>query len=262
MKKNKQSLTSSPFLPIELEVSEQFRVRIPTRVIENRKKDTDQMSGEYFTVTYNTPMTRKGRRLLLQTVLDSVIRKDPLLLNLGEYIIIEDLTSKIIENDSVENEQQLKYKRATEELLGIALMFLRAIPLTSRVEPEIPEPNLREFILALVYDECEFFSFSSDQTYGSRIATYHPARSVEFTVEIPLQDDEGFFVPYSSYCKGYGESHPKHVRTPVDWEIDGEDTSNFEESQSIIPVDFYNRLWNRQVEEYVKNVPENFNDTD
>jgi len=231
-------LPFSDFLPIESEIPETYRVRIPAVVEERRNKRNKSFTdeSEYFTVSYKEIMTRKKRSIFLQTILDSVVRKENFVLNLAEYMIIEDLVTKIIELDLIEREDQEKYRLFTEDLVSVASLFLKVVPLSTKSDQKSELPNQRDSIL-LLEKELSYFQFSEDREYGSRQSYYFSGRLVEFTVEIPLSiAKDYFYVPYSSYCKGYGESHPKKIGTSVDWEIDGEEIYNLEIPGSQITI--------------------------
>lgn len=232
-------LDSSSSYHLEIEVEGYFRVRLPARTEKSRARRNPQLTeSEYLTVSYNFTMNRKSRRILLQTVLDSLFYKEEFVLNLGEYILIEDLISKIIELDPIETNQQQKWKKATEEILGIALLILKVVPLSTRIESKSEKPGQRQELFNLIEDQLSFFSISDPRTFQSRIQTYLPSRFVEFTVEIPLYSNnkDRSSKRYDSYCKGYGESGSKIIRTPIDWEIDGEDVFSFEETSDYQPV--------------------------
>lgn len=214
-----------------------FRLILPSYVKEERenRKTNSSIAGEYFTVRYTVTMNRKRRRLLLQTMLDLIILRPEAWLNMAEYILLEDLVSAILENDGPQRESDEKYINFTEEILGVAMYFLRNFPLRTRVFKEaesIPTSEVRSDIESQVTS----FRFSDPRTLKSRLDAYYPERLVTFTVEIPLQQPEvRSSVPYSSYTKGYGESHPKHLSSPIDWEIDGQDIWEFHNSQSLKP---------------------------
>jgi hypothetical protein len=238
-KKFEKTLKSSPDSPIENEVGD-FNVTISSRVLENRKQKYDsQILGEYLTVNYNVTLSRKVRRVLLQTVLDSVMRKKVLFLNLGEYIVIEDLVFRILTQDQIEQKQHEKYRVHVEQMLGFALLVLHIVPVRTRYEIMNNEGHetLRQ-LLNLVLKKCSDFSISDSRTYESRRSYYNLKKFIEFSVQVPLIDSESRnSIPYSSYTKGYGESHMKKTQTPIDWEIDGEDIWEFTNSQEYQPVD-------------------------
>lgn len=238
-KKSEKTQKSTPLSPIENEVGS-FHVTIPSYVRENRKQKYDsQTLGEYLTVNYNITLNRKVKRILLQTVLDSVFRKKELFLNLGEYIIIEDLVFRIESEDQIEQKQQEAYREHVEQMLGFANLVLHIVPIRTRdsILNDEGHDHLRE-LLKLVLEHCSSFRISDSRTYESRKSHYNLERCIEFSVQVPLIGPENRnSIPYSSYTKGYGESHMKKTQTPIDWEIDGEDIWEFNKTQRYIPVD-------------------------
>lgn len=75
----------------------------------------------------------------------------------------------------------------------------------------------------------------SKRTYGSRYQTWRPEKFLRVRI-VPVdtlmkrrKDSE----PYSSYCKGYGESHPsahrQHLRPSAEYDGDGSDPYEAEE---------------------------------
>lgn len=246
MKKRKKQ-TSFPNLtyvpPYNNEDFGTFRLILPAYVrgVRENRKTNSNIAGEYFTVRYTVTMNRKRRRLLLQTMLDLVISRPDAWLNMAEYILIEDLVSGILENDGPERKSDEKYKNFTEELLGVAIYFLRNFPLRTKVFREA-EPVPTSEVRRTIQSQVKEFRFSDPRTLKSRLDAYYPERLVTFTVEIPLQQSEvRNSVPYSSYTKGYGESHPKHLSSPIDWEIDGMEVWEFDCSQALQPKPILNQ---------------------
>lgn len=226
--------------PIEEEIG-LFRVRVPSYVIDARRRErSSQLAGEYLTVKYKLTLSRKAKRLLLQTLLDSVMRKKFLTLNLGEYILIEDLVDRIENEDPVENKQQIEHKIATEQMLSFAILILRVCPLSTRNLIIVPEDLKIQDILQQVLESLTYFTISDDRTYASRRAYYDSSEKIEFTVQIPLMHvDDRNSIPYDSYTRGYGESYQKRRKTPIDWEIDGEDIYEFDNSQKYQIIDLF-----------------------
>jgi hypothetical protein len=119
-------LDSNTSLPLEEEV-QGFHCEISASVEENRKREQNsQSTGEYLTVKYRYS-SWKSYNLLLQTVLNLVMRKEELFLSLGEYFVIEDLVSRIEELGFRGNSSEKKL--AIEQMLSFALLILRVVPL-------------------------------------------------------------------------------------------------------------------------------------
>jgi len=83
----------------------------------------------------------------------------------------------------------------------------------------------------------------TQRSYGSRFATYRPENLLEIStvpVNIRFDRQKGISNRYSSYCKGYGESHPSAHRqkTKPSFELDGEkeekDFLNLQEISNLL----------------------------
>jgi len=193
----------------------------------------------YPTVRFHIAMNRTRRRLLLQTVLDRIFLRQGFYLYLAEYIILEELYSSIIENDSKENLKETTVKLYAE-MLKLTYWILKNLSIRTKIEIRKGTDFSKDDVLGTIEKEFQVFRISSQRSYESRVNTYYPERIVSFTVGVPLiSKARNSSTPYSSYTKGYGESHPKKLQTPIDYEIDGEDIYNFEETQSLEPrLDF------------------------
>lgn len=69
----------------------------------------------------------------------------------------------------------------------------------------------------------------SHRTYGSRFRSWRPEKYLQVRivpVEVQFLDRSKDSQPYSSYCKGYGESHPSALRqkTRISSELDVDET--------------------------------------
>jgi hypothetical protein len=231
----KISEVSNPSTPIELEILN-FKVQISASVIELREKEhTSQSSGEMLTVKYLL-RSQRAFSLYLQTLLDLIMRKDKMLLNLGEYFVLEDLVSRILEQGFKGNEPDNKL--AIEQMLSFALLVLRVLPLETKFSIILFNQDLiKRRKLYLVLEQLNQFSISDNRELSSRVSYYDPYESISFTVGLPQEEREGSSKPYDSYTRGYGESGSRVKRTPYDWEIDGEDIWNFSSSQSFQLID-------------------------
>lgn len=77
----------------------------------------------------------------------------------------------------------------------------------------------------------------SDRTYGSRFKTWRPEKYLRVRivpVEVRFLERRGNSQPYSSYCKGYGESHPSAHRqkTKFSSELDA-DMQKIEQEEEL-----------------------------
>lgn len=239
MKKSKvrRTFETSSLQNPYLEEFESFQVRFPSYVIEreyDNEIESQIQESEYFTVKWRITMTRKIRRIFLQTMIDSVYRKTIALINLAEYMILENLMSEILEKDQPKSEKDEKSKNYYEELIGTCLFILQHFKLKTKLETPEPEISMEQAREAI--KDLKDFSISDDRTYASRRQFYFPQGLVQITVEVPLlKEEKRNSVPYSSYTKGYGESGKRKISTPVDWEIDGEEVYDFENSQCFQP---------------------------
>ena len=227
-----EALFSSP------EEAKYYRVEIPAYVEEERQHQTENdFTSEYYTVNFEITMSAKRRRLLLDTVLNMIFHRDQWMrLSLADYIVIETLFTGILENDSPDDESQEKYRANTQDLLGAARFFLQALRL--HVSKQVPIKGIpRRYVEERFEKHLPTFRFNNIRTHQSRVRTYWPAKIFKFSVILPLvQPDFHNGEPYSSYTKGYGESHPKHLQTATDWEIDGLEVHEFQKTQSLEPT--------------------------
>lgn len=195
---------SSDYSELSLVVSEvdPYSIKIANR---EKSKLSQTSESEYFTVTYQVSLTRKWKRMLLQTYLDSIIRRKVLEITLVDFLILEDLFSKIKEEHDLSEDKEAEKRRYYDtEILYITDLFLRFCPMT---ESKLTRPgleNFRDLILKLGMTT-KIFKFSDERTYRSRIQTYHPGKFLEITVVVPLtrRDKDRSSKRYSSYCKGH-----------------------------------------------------------
>lgn len=189
-----------------------------------------QRKSEYYTVKFKRNMNRRQVRLTLQTVLDLVIRSH--YITLADFLIIDELTSRVRSylTDDAENKKDPKEKESFwyYEVLLISEILLKYAPAEGKEFSREGSENFSSIIQEAA-KQCSEFSFSSDRTLGSRLKSYAPGHSLEITVVIPLSLRERNTQPYSSYTKGYQESHPdRRGKTPHRFELDGEDIWSFD----------------------------------
>lgn len=241
MKKKTLSKQQNPLLsnPI-LEEFENFKVRRSSLIGQDERENEERSKpndSEYPTVRYEISMNRKKRRLLLQTLLDRIFLRENFYLYFAEYIILEDLYFSIIEKDSKEGlkDQDIRHYA---EMLMLVKWILKNLQIKSKLEDRKGTGYSKEDVQRTMEKEFLFFRISTSREYGSRVSTYYPEKIISFTVGITLisREKNKPSIPYSSYTKGYGESHPKKLQTPRDYEIDGEDIWNFDESQRLEPI--------------------------
>jgi len=218
-----------------------FIVRQSNSIIADENENVQRSlssESEYPTVNYGFPLSKKKKRILLQNLLDRYFLREGNFLYFAEWLVLEDLTSRIREEDTKEklSEEDILWYNET---LSLTNWILKEVSLKAKSFMKPGNGLSKQTILGAVEN---FLSFkvSDERTFRSRLDSYLPEKIIRFTVGIPLiQRERTNTKRYSSYTKGYGESHMKKISTPVDWEIDGEDIHNFDESQSLEPtIDF------------------------
>jgi hypothetical protein len=221
-----------------LQEFEGFTIRNINLLVEEERKNLLEKESEYFTVKFKYTMTYREKCLLLETIINSIVRKEYQVLNLAEYMIIEFLADKVsfLPEAAVRSKSYEEIRKKVSNLLDISYTILHNLPLSTRIEKKktLP-PEIFKDLLSLMEEKDILMT---DREYGSRVDKYFPGKLLEFTVEMPLNSNPRG-IPYSSYTKGYGESGHKKTSTPQDWEIDGEDIYGEKDFGSIILPQIY-----------------------
>jgi hypothetical protein len=201
---------------------EGFTIRNINLLTEEDRKTLNEKESEYFTVKFKYTMTFREKCLLLETILNSIVRKDKIQLNLAEYMILEFLISEIVEIPErlIRSKKYEEIKEKVENLLNVSSTVLYYLPLVTRYTNSgfRGQATIRDIIQLMEEKDI----LMTERELGSRMDKYFPGKLLEFTVEMPLNSNSRG-IPYSSYTKGYGGSGHKKTSSPQDWEIDGED---------------------------------------
>jgi hypothetical protein len=142
-------------------------------------------------------------------------------INLDKYLMLEHLMSLLLGAKTDPLELNNENERRLCLLSQIVMRSLRGKEFSSLGEPleYLPEEISQEIDLHQL--------LQSKRTYNSRKVYWSPQRFLKVravSVET-LIERSGNTERYSSYCKGYGESHPSaHIkRSPPSFELDGKD---------------------------------------
>lgn len=140
-------------------------------------------------------------------------------LNFGMYLGLDYLSGLLIGNKSEPLLIKDKFERETVFVTQIILSSIGGQELSLKSLTEVPRKLTESF------EENHFVM--SRRTYGSRFSTYKPENLLQILavpLDIFMNRENGKSEPYSSYCKGYGESHPnaRNLKTKPSFELDGE----------------------------------------
>lgn len=177
----------------------------------------DFISEYHLTVRTEMTLNRKQASLLLAILSYQSIHFG---VNLGMYLSLEHLSSWLLGNKKDPWEIKDKFVRDSVFVSQIILRSLGYLPLNPDSLVRIPG-RVRQGLL-------DSGLIMSKRTYGSRFSVYRPERLLSILavpVNIRFERIKGNSERYSSYCKGYGESHPsaRRQRTKPSSELDGED---------------------------------------
>lgn len=140
-------------------------------------------------------------------------------INFGMYLAMEFLSSNLLGNKLSSIDIKDSYERLTVFVSQVILSSIGGRELNLERRIQIPY-QLRE---ALIENDL----IMSRRTYGSRFSTYRPESLLQILtvpLNVLIERQKGTSEPYSSYCKGYGESHPsaRIQRTKPSFELDGD----------------------------------------
>lgn len=177
--------------------------------------------------------SRREQALLLEVLNFQVVHYG---INFSMYLTMEYLVSSLLGKNLDPLEIRDEKERLTVSVSELILLdfYGQFIPMAEDLASL--DEELRQAILAnnLVM---------SRRTYGSRLAHYRPERYFEIrsvVLESIYERRKGSSSRYSSYTKGYGESHPsaRKVKTKPSAELDGQ-TEDKELSISLIDISKY-----------------------
>jgi len=166
-------------------------------------------------------------------------------LNFGMYLSMEFLSSLLLGTKIHPSEIKDKFVRDN--------VFVSQVVLLSMAERSWNLIECRRIPQRVVQGLVEGQLLMSRRTFGSRFSTWRPERFLEIRA-VPVNSlydrQKGNSIRYSSYTKGYGESHPSthRVRTKPSFELDGE-----KEERDFIKIDdLHNLLILTQLEIWTK----------
>lgn len=177
----------------------------------------DSISTEYqLTVRTRMQLTRRQIGLLLE---DCNYRAVCFGVNLGLYLTMEHLSTQLIGQKSNTIEIRDEKERRVCSVTQIILQSLGNTSLLIEEDSQIPEVIREEIISRQL--------IVSSRVFGSRHQIWNPEGFIRIlAVPLSTQFDrvKGISERYSSYCKGYGESHPSahYKKTKPSSELDGE----------------------------------------
>jgi hypothetical protein len=139
--------------------------------------------------------------------------------NFGMYLSLEFLSSYLIGNKSSPLEIKDKFSR---DCVYVSCIILSS--LAGRTWSLLDGNRVHQKIIQSLIENKLVMS---KRTYGSRYTTYRPELLLEVRtvpVESLYERNKGNSIRYSSYCKGYGESHPsaRRLKTKPSFELDGD----------------------------------------
>lgn len=197
--------------------SHQMTLPQPQPKEENNTEVLDSISTEYqLTVRSRMKLTRRQIGLLLE---DCNYRAVCFGVNLGLYLTMEHLSYQLIGQKSSNLEIKDSKERRVVSVTQIILQSLGQTNLLIEEDVQIPEVIRTEIIQRQL--------IVSSRVFGSRHQLWNPEGFIRIlAVPLNIQFDrvKGTSERYSSYCKGYGESHPSahYKKTKPSSELDGE----------------------------------------
>lgn len=199
--------------------------------LSDEEKVSSSCSIEYhltIQLTHQT-LSRKELSLLLDVLNYQALTYG---VNLTMMMAIYELYFRLLGNKRDSKEIKENRVRLTVTVSEIILKILKNVDFSLfpgnvvMVSPEVKEMATR--IGALM----------SKRTYGSRFRTYRPEKFLKVRivpVDIQFLNRRKDTIPYDSYCKGYGESHPSahrsHLRPSPETDGTGESPAEIEEQQ-------------------------------
>jgi len=198
---------------------------------KNKRKREEEQSdtGFYLTVRLSIKLSRR-QLCLLSGVFLKEIRENGI--NLSDLIVSEFLLSKMLGEKL--NPIMLKDTKEIElSLLLQSILFGSQSITLSDSKTKLPD-NVIELI-----DSSSFVP--NKRTAGSWQNAYKIKELIEVrTVQIDsILERSSLTVPYDSYCKGYGESHPSqhHKKTRISPELDAKEEPDIDkERRSSLPL--------------------------
>ena len=189
---------------------------------ESKVQQPDISTEVHLTVRIsNSSLTRKHFRLMLECLLYEIVHEG---VNLERYLMMEHLMSLLLGVKTEPLDLNNEHERRLCLLSQVIMRSLRGYEFSSISQPleYLPEEISQEIVLN------DFLM--SERTYKSRRVYWKPEKYLKIlSVSVDtLIERSGNTERYSSYCKGYGESHPSahYKKTPPSFELDGEDAKD------------------------------------
>lgn len=196
------------------------------------KQISYKQEQDLWTVTFKRKVARKDIALTLQCMCDIYFIKG--YLTTLEFVTMEFLTSYLL-GDKI-SASQIKDQRERIQIVSsfLILLFGERHFLFETREELIP---LEQLFKTSLFP----FKINNLRTLKSRLQIYNPASLLKIET-VPddsynLSEEESY--PYISYCKGYSESYQKKTKTPLSFELDGEE---FEEERDPLLILLYHQL--------------------
>jgi len=222
-KKELQSITGSshPMLERHVPNDGQHQVTLnPTQYKKGIQSEKPDISSEFhFTVGIrNKSLTRKHWRLMLEVCLFETLESG---INLFQYMTIEHLMSLLLGQKTDPLDLRNEHERRLTSLSMSILRSVREFEFSPGEKQKIQlSSELKKYI-----SETELLM--NRRTYMSRQAFWKPEKWILISAVAveTLFERSGNSERYSSYCKGYGESHKSlhYKKTLPSAELDGEE---------------------------------------
>jgi len=221
---------------------------------ESEEKISEQSSCEFhLTVRLKMGLTDRQCGLLLEIMNYQAVRFG---LNFNLYLGLWTLYSRLL--GSKKNASYVD-----SDTFKVALMVTEIILETCRDFYFHLEPRDRNVHLPDNVKEILTPGLMSSRTYGSRFVAWRPDHFLEVLavpVEHQFLEPDRFSSPYSSYCKGYGESHPSAHRhktkysSELDVNVEEEDRLEVEKLlvQSVHPHHKLSEVLRNRYDRFVK----------
>jgi len=203
----------------------------PFGLEESEKKISDQSSCEFhLTVRFRYTLTDRQCSLLLDVLNYQALTFG---ISFNMYLAIWTLYSRLLGSSKNASEVENDITKVTVMVSELILRSLHKhyFNLSPGSFVHLPE-HLKEILSP---------GLMSKRTYGSRFIAWRPEHFLEILtvpVEHQFLDSERFSIPYSSYCKGYGESHPsthRHkTRFSAELDVDVSKVEQLEEQELLV----------------------------
>lgn len=225
---NRRSSGESPRLPLQPEGRsgdrESHQMTLPRAPTDDpwRSESVSYSSEYHLTVRTKAELTRRQASLLLDVLNYQVAHFG---CSFVMYVAWQDLYFRVLGNKRRAREVNDEHIRLT---LTVTEVLLSDLNKQSDLFLGIGD---RYYVSQRLVEEIvKVRGLMSKRTYQSRHNCWRPEQMLlvrTVPVDIHFLERNATSEPYSSYCKGYGESHPSahRVRTRPSFELDGDETS-------------------------------------